>query len=99
LDGLSLRVEPGEVTALLGSNGAGKSTTIGLFLGFISPTAGKALVDGVSVATSTAVIRSKLAYVLEAAALYPSLTGVETLQFFADLAGGPRPPRARRSRP
>ena len=91
LDGLTLRVEPGQVTALLGSNGAGKSTTIGLFLGLISPTAGEALVDGVSVATATTAARSKLAYVPETASLYPSLTGIETLQFFADLAGGPRP--------
>jgi ABC-2 type transport system ATP-binding protein len=91
LDGLSLRIEPGQVTALLGANGAGKSTTIALFLGLIAPTHGEALVDGVSVAADPAAARAKLAYVPETASLYPSLTGVETLQFFADLAGRPRP--------
>lgn len=94
LDGLSMRVEPGQVTALLGSNGAGKSTTIALFLGLVSPTAGEALVDGASVAADTPAARAKLAYVPETASLYPSLTGIETLQFFADLAGRPRPSKA-----
>jgi ABC-2 type transport system ATP-binding protein len=94
LDGLSLQVAPGQVTALLGANGAGKSTTIALFLGLIAPTGGEALVDGVSVCADPAAARAKLAYVPETASLYPSLTGVETLQFFADLAGRPRPSAA-----
>lgn len=94
LDGLTLRVEKGQVTALLGANGAGKSTTIALFLGLIAPSAGAALVDGISVAADPAAARARLAYVPETASLYPSLTGVETLQFFADLAGLPRPPKA-----
>lgn len=94
LDGLSVRVAPGQVTALLGANGAGKSTTIAMFLGLIAPTAGEALVDGVSVAANPSAARARLAYVPETASLYPSLTGIETLQFFADLAGRPRPSRA-----
>jgi ABC-2 type transport system ATP-binding protein len=94
LDSLSLRIESGQVTALLGANGAGKSTTIALFLGLIAPSAGEALVDGVSVSAAPAQARANLAYVPETASLYPSLTGIETLQFFADLAGRPRPTKA-----
>lgn len=94
LDGLSLRVEPGQVMALLGSNGAGKSTTIGLFLGLISSSSGEAFVDGASVSKDPAAARAKLAYVPETASLYPSLSGIETLQFFADRAGRPRPTKS-----
>jgi ABC-2 type transport system ATP-binding protein len=94
LDGLSFQVEPGRVMALLGANGAGKSTTIALFLGLIAPSQGEALVDGVAVGADPNAARAKLAYVPETAGLYPSLTGIETLQFFADLAGQKRPNRA-----
>jgi ABC-2 type transport system ATP-binding protein len=94
LDALSLSVTPGQVTALLGANGAGKSTTIALFLGLIAPSAGEALVDGVSVSSAPDAARAKLAYVPETASLYPSLSGIETLQFFADLAKRPRPSKA-----
>jgi ABC-2 type transport system ATP-binding protein len=94
LAGLTLSVAPGQVTALLGANGAGKSTTIAMFLGLVAPTRGDALVDGVSVAADPTAARAKLAYVPETASLYPSLSGIETVQFFADLAGRPRPSRA-----
>lgn len=49
LDALNLRIEPGEIFFLLGANGAGKSTTLNLFLDFIRPTSGRALVNGVEV--------------------------------------------------
>lgn len=49
LQSLDLQLAKGEIFSLLGPNGAGKSTTINLFLGFISPTAGKALINGINV--------------------------------------------------
>ncbi len=48
LDDVSFEVGPGEIFCLLGANGAGKSTTIKLFLGFLTPTSGSAEVDGLS---------------------------------------------------
>jgi ABC-2 type transport system ATP-binding protein len=93
LSGLNLSVAAGEVVALLGANGAGKSTTIALFLGLITPSAGAARVDGVDVGKDPARARRMLSYVPETAALFPLLTGVETLQFFAELAGRPKPTR------
>ena len=45
LDNLNLVIEPGDIYCLLGANGAGKSTTINLFLNFIAPTSGKAVID------------------------------------------------------
>ena len=87
LDSLDLQVAAGETVCLLGANGAGKTTTINLFLGFLEPSQGAALVDGVEVARDPAAARRKLGYVAEVVALYPTLTGAENLDFFAQLAG------------
>ncbi|WP_375398423.1 ABC transporter ATP-binding protein [uncultured Sphingomonas sp.] len=86
---LDLSVSAGEVVCLLGGNGAGKTTTLGLFLGFLSPTAGAARVMGRSVHDDIPAARAHLGYVPEIVALYPTLSGIETLQYFNDLAGRP----------
>ncbi|WP_369679073.1 ATP-binding cassette domain-containing protein [Siphonobacter sp. BAB-5385] len=52
LDHLNLEIQAGEIYCLLGSNGAGKSTTINLFLGFIPATSGQAFIDGVEVSVN-----------------------------------------------
>ena len=78
LDRLELQVAAGETVCLLGANGAGKTTTINLFLGFLEPSAGAALVDGVEVSRDPAAARRKLGYVAEVVALYPTLTGRRT---------------------
>lgn len=93
LDGLDLSVGSGEVVALLGGNGAGKSTTLGLFLGFIKPTSGSATVAGHSVTTHPEQARACLGYLPEVVHLYPVFTGMETLSYFNDAAG--RPPLTR----
>lgn len=87
LDDLNLRVEPGEIVCLLGANGAGKTTTINLFLGFLEPTSGRALVDGVEVRTDPVGTKRKLLYVPEQIALFGELTGLENLAYFAALSG------------
>ena len=87
LQGLDLRVEPGEVYCLLGANGAGKTTTIQLFLGFIEPTAGSVRIAGLDVQKEPLETKRKTAYIPENVMLYPNLTGLENLSFFAALAG------------
>ena len=87
LKSLDLRVEAGEVFCLLGANGAGKSTTIQLFLGFIKPTVGEVSIDSLNVATHALETRKKLAYIPENVHLYPNLTGLENLEFFTTLSG------------
>lgn len=87
LRGLSLQVEPGEVFCLLGANGAGKTTTIQLFLGFIKPTSGSARIGGQDVVEHPLETKTKLAYIPENVHLYPNLSGIENLEFFATLAG------------
>lgn len=87
LDALDLRVKPGEIVCLLGANGAGKTTTINLFLGFLEPTSGEVLVDGISVQTDPTGSKRKLLYVPEQIALFGELTGLENLEYFAALSG------------
>lgn len=87
LAGLDLEVGPGEVFCLLGANGAGKTTTIQLFLGFIEPTAGSARIKGLEVREHPVEARRALAYIPENVMLYPSLTGLENLEYFTTLAG------------
>jgi ABC-2 type transport system ATP-binding protein len=87
LDNLNLIIRPGEIFALLGQNGAGKTTTINLFLGFIEPTSGSALINGIAVEEHPQQIKKHLAYIPETVTLYPNLTGLENLQYFSSLAG------------
>lgn len=87
LNKLNLAVAPGEIFCLLGQNGAGKTTTINLFLGFLQPTSGQALINGLTVAEHPQETKKYLAYLPETVMLYPNLTGLENLDFFASLAG------------
>lgn len=87
IDGLDLHVASGTVYALLGGNGAGKSTTIDVLLGFVAPHAGVVQVDGMSPIDAPVEVRRRLAYLPENVALYPYLSGVENLRYFCALAG------------
>ncbi|MDO7874440.1 ABC transporter ATP-binding protein [Hymenobacter sp. ASUV-10] len=87
LDHLDLTIESGEVYCLLGSNGAGKSTTINIFLGFIPASSGRALIDDLEVSVNNHATRNLVAYIPEVVNLYPTLTGLENLAFFSGLAG------------
>ena len=87
LQGLNLEVDAGEVFCLLGANGAGKTTTIQLFLGFIEPTSGSAQIKGLEVKDNGLETKKYLAYIPENVMLYPNLTGIENLEYFATLAG------------
>ncbi len=87
LDGLSLSVEAGETYALLGGNGAGKSTTIMALLGFLTPIAGMSSVAGVDPAKDAAAARRYIAYLPENVALYEHLSARENIDYFLALAG------------
>jgi ABC-2 type transport system ATP-binding protein len=87
LNTVSFTVLPGEVYALLGGNGAGKSTTLLTFLGFLRPSGGEVLVAGQSVASNVEAARAQIAYLPEAASLYGHLDAYENLGYFLDLAG------------
>lgn len=87
LDGLSLAVEAGETYALLGGNGAGKSTTIAALLGFLTPSAGASIVAGIDPAADAAGARRNIAYLPENVALYEHLSARENIDYFLALAG------------
>jgi ABC-2 type transport system ATP-binding protein len=87
LAGISFGVAAGEVYALLGGNGAGKSTTLAAFLGFVPPAAGQVRVAGRAVGEDLAATRAAIAYLPEAASLYEHLDAHENLRYFLQLAG------------
>lgn len=87
LDNVSFTVEQGKIFALLGGNGAGKSTTLLTFLGFITPKSGQVLVKGMDVKENISLIRQSIAYLPEAASLYQHLNAYENLSYFLKLAG------------
>lgn len=83
---MNFTVEQGEVFALLGGNGAGKSTTLLTFLGFITPRTGQAKVNGKTVHDDAAAVHRQVAYLPESANLYPHLNAWENLDYFLSLA-------------
>ena len=87
LDSLSLEVKEGEIFCLLGANGAGKTTSINLFLNFIEPTSGTALINGVDVNKDPLEAKRYVSYVSENVMLYGNFTARQNLDFFAKLGG------------
>lgn len=87
LKNISFQVHRGEVLALLGGNGAGKSTTIKTFLGLMKPTSGDVSLSGVSVPTNPDVVRKQVAYLPESVMLYGHLTVIENIRYFLSLSG------------
>ena len=87
LDALNLRVNPGEIYCLLGANGAGKTTAINLFLDFIGPTSGQALLNDIEVAKNPLEAKKYVAYVSENVMLYANFTARQNLDYFAKLGG------------
>ena len=87
LKDLNLSVSAGEIYSLLGANGAGKSTTINMFLGFTKPDAGTVSIDQKDATKQSAETRKSIGYIPENVNLYPYLSGIENLDYFCRLAG------------
>jgi ABC-2 type transport system ATP-binding protein len=87
LSGISFNVDAGEVYALLGGNGAGKSTTLLSFLGFLSPDSGVLQVNERHVQADIVAARKAIAYLPESASLYTHLNAYENITYFLQLAG------------
>ncbi len=92
VDQLSFDVAAGEVFGFLGSNGAGKSTTIRMLCGLLAPTSGRAQVGGVEVTTDPEGVKRRIGYMSQKFSLYESLTVDQNIRFYAGLYGvdGPR---------
>jgi len=87
VDGISFRVEPGQVLGFLGPNGAGKSTTMKMIAGFLAPTSGSASVAGFDVESQPMEARRVLGYLPEGAPSYGEMSVREFLGFVADVRG------------
>ena len=85
LNNLSLEVKSGEIYGLLGANGAGKSTTLNLLLGFLNPDKGD--IKMLDSDDSSVINKDRIGYIPENVNLYPYLTGIENLDYFSKLAG------------
>ena len=85
LNNLSLDIKSGEIYGLLGANGAGKSTTLNLVLGFLEPDSGTIQLTDPS--NDSIIGSKKIGYIPENVNLYPYLSGLENLDYFSKLAG------------
>jgi len=88
LDAVSFGVEKGKICGLLGHNGAGKSTALGILLGMVHPDAGEAVIGGASVQKSRELAIGKVGAIFEAPAFYEYLSGWKNLKVLASYSGG-----------
>ena len=74
---LNLEVKKGEILGLLGANGAGKSTTINMLLGFLNPDSGSVSINDLDTSNNSQETRKLIGYIPENVNLYPYLSGLE----------------------
>ncbi|MEP6940085.1 MAG: ABC transporter ATP-binding protein [Rudaea sp.] len=87
VEGITFKVEPGQVLGFLGPNGAGKSTTMKMIAGFLAPTSGSASVCGYDVGAEPIAAKRLLGYLPEGAPSYGEMTARQFLEFVADARG------------
>jgi ABC-2 type transport system ATP-binding protein len=87
LDGLDLQIRAGQMYGLLGPDGAGKTTVLRILATVLKPSSGKALINGFSTGKQAEKIRPQIGYMPQNFSLYPDLSVMENLIFFADANG------------
>lgn len=96
VDDLTLSVDEGEIFGLVGPDGAGKTTTMRLLTGILEPSDGDGWVAGHHVWREAEALKEDIAYMSQRFGLYPDLTVMENIDFYADIYGVPRKGRAER---
>ena len=99
VDDLSLHIRPGEIYGFIGHNGAGKTTTIKSCCGILQYDSGEVFVDGVSMKENPIACKEKIAYIPDNPDLYEFMTGIQFLNFVADIfsvSAGERQERIRK---
>jgi ABC-2 type transport system ATP-binding protein len=97
VNGLTIEVEEGEIYGLVGSDGAGKTTTMRMLAGILDPTEGEGWVNGKHIVRDAEGLKKDIAYMSQRFGLYEDLTVVENLDFYADIYGVEEQERLARS--
>ncbi|HIF03793.1 MAG TPA: heme ABC exporter ATP-binding protein CcmA [Nitrospinaceae bacterium] len=87
LSGISFNLNKGDFLTIFGPNGAGKTTLIKILTGLMRPTSGSAIIDGFDALEGNSMLRSRIGVISHATCLYPDLTALENLLFYAKLYG------------
>ena len=87
LSGVSFNLNKGDFLTIFGPNGAGKTTLIKILTGLMRPTSGSAIIDGFDALEGNSILRSRIGVISHATCLYPDLTALENLLFYAKLYG------------
>lgn len=87
VDGVSFKIEEGQIFGFLGPNGAGKSTTISMLSTYLPPTSGDATIDGLSISRQTDDVKKIIGVVPQDIAIYPTLTAIQNLKFYGRMYG------------
>lgn len=87
VDNLTLHINPGEIYGFIGHNGAGKTTTIKTCCGILKPDSGEIYVDGISIKDNPIRCKANMAYIPDNPDLYEFMTGIQYLNFIADIYG------------
>lgn len=90
VDALTLSISEGELFGLVGSDGAGKTTTMRMLTGIMEPSSGEAWVMGRQVRSEAEAIKEQIGYMSQRFGLYPDLSVLENIHFYADIYGLPR---------
>ncbi|WP_411826411.1 ABC transporter ATP-binding protein [Luteolibacter sp. AS25] len=88
LNDVSFKLDRGEIYGLLGHNGAGKSTSLGIILGMVEPDSGEVKIDGISVQKDRGNALAKVGAIFEAPAFYDYMTGWKNLKILMSYSGG-----------
>lgn len=87
LKNISFEIKPGEVMALIGLNGSGKSTTINHLIGLLAPTSGAITLNGTTLTADPVTYKKQIAYIPEQPVIYPELTVEQHIQLIIDSYG------------
>lgn len=98
VDDLSLHIAPGEIYGFIGHNGAGKTTTLKSIVGILQFDSGEITIDGISIKADPLACKRKIAYIPDNPDLYEFMTGIQYLNFIADIFGVGADDRQRRIR-
>jgi ABC-2 type transport system ATP-binding protein len=90
VDGISFKIEKGDIVGFLGPNAAGKTTTMRIITGFFPPTSGQVKIAGYDISKDSIAVKEKIGYMPENVPLYKELTVYSYLKFIAEIKGIPK---------